>query len=114
MNKTTKLGIVSLFLLILALLPSTLSTDESIGYEIIDEYLHIWNQGQIEPNYYYENNCLSQVSNHLDEQWETVTKYLGTEINGQCMNGELKIPVQEKTSQTFKHTQITLQQQTYI
>lgn len=85
MKTKIKLGI--LYFLLVLLIPVAISTDDTIGYELVEdggeEYLHVWNQGDIEPNYYYENECLSQVSNHLGEQWETVTKYLGTYINGQ-------------------------------
>jgi len=84
MKNQIKLGILYILLIVLVLLPSTLSSEDPIGYEIINNtYLHVWNQGQIEPNYYYENNCLSQISNILGEQWETVTKYLGIYQNNQ-------------------------------
>jgi len=49
-----------------------------IGYNFTEynnqTYLWIWNNGTIEPNYYYENECLDQVSNDLDTQWEHVIK----------------------------------------
>ena len=44
-----------------------------LGSEYIDNYLHIWNQGDIATDYYYSGSCNQRLSNELGEQWEKVT-----------------------------------------
>lgn len=45
-----------------------------IGYEYNNNSLHLWNNGSIAQDWYYEADCLNQISNNLTEVWEKQQK----------------------------------------
>jgi hypothetical protein len=64
-----------IFVLVFLVLAPTVSAS-IIGYNLTNDYLHVWNNGTVEPNYYYYGECLDQVANEPDEYWEIVDKWI--------------------------------------
>jgi len=58
-------------LTIIAIEPATAT---STGYEYINDTIHTWNNGSIASQWYYEKDCLNQISNLPNATWELQQK----------------------------------------
>ncbi len=82
MNKTKIIWILALLITIIPFSNNAdagifdfLNSKDSgdIGYTYNGTQTHIWNQGNIKQDYYYNGDCNHQLSNLPDEIWEEVT-----------------------------------------
>lgn len=77
-SKKKILTIVGLVWVLIMTLLSIRAYAQPTGFEYLDDgdTLHVWNNGTVEPNYYYDNKCLDQVSNQYPraEAWEFTKK----------------------------------------
>lgn len=95
-------GVLAALILLMTIGQGLAHNHTITGYEYLDnnQTLHVWNNGSTEPNYYYENECLDQISNQYprNNTWEHTKKSVRYHDGGQWF--DLPITNCERTDNT--------------